>query len=305
VVIAAGNSLGRSLHATGQVGQKGLVDLKWRIPRFDTTSNELEVWYSRKDRITVDVLNPAGKRIARIKPGWTWEMNIGSTGLMTVVNRECDPNNGDNAINVFFERGVPNGDWTLRLRGDSVRDGLFHAWIERDERGQSMFIKPADGSYRVSNNCTLSSVACGKESIVVGSYDAREADRPLSETSSAGPTRDERPLRQPTLSAPGESILAAHSGTFVLRHRQSGTSLAAAAVSGTVALMLSESSRALTADEIRQIMIRTAHKDPLKGKEWDPGYGYGLVCASEAVNAVRAPRSQGEPVAPLSARPRI
>jgi subtilisin family serine protease len=304
VVIAAGNSMGRSLHATGQVRQKGFVDLKWRIPRFDATSNELEVWYSGEDRFTVDVLNPAGRRVARVKPGWTWEMGAGGSGSMTVVNRECDPNNGDNTINVFFERGVADGNWTLRLRGDSVRDGRFHAWIERDERGQSRFVRPTDGSYVISNNCTLSSLACGVESIVVGSYDAREADRPLSETSSAGPTRDERTQQQPTVSAPGENVLAAHSGTLVLRHRQSGTSIAAAAVTGTVALMLSEADRALAAHEIRGTLIGTAHGERLAGREWDPGYGYGLVCANEAVTAVQASRSRGEVVAPLSARHR-
>ena len=305
VVIAAGNSLGRSLHATGQVRQNGFVDLKWRIPRFDVTSNELEVWYSGEDLFTVDVLNPAGRRVARVRPGWTWEMGAGASGSMTVVSRECDPNNRDNAINVFFERGVADGDWTLRLRGDSVLDGRFHAWIERDERGQSRFVKSTDGSYVVSNNCTLSSVACGRESIVVGSYDAAEADRPLSETSSAGPTRDERTLQQPTVSAPGENVLAAHSGTFVLRHRQSGTSMAAAAVTGTVALMLSEASGAMSAKAIRRTLTGTAHRDRLLGREWDPGYGYGLVCANEAVNAVQASLTPDEVVAPLSARHRI
>ena len=288
VVIAAGNSFGKKLHATGQVPEDGCVDLKWHIPRFDATSNELEIWYAGEDRFTLDLLDPCGKLLAQVKPGEQWETPRGCKEPMIVVNRLDDPNNGDNNINVFFERDVAAGDWTLRLRGDSVRDGRFHAWIERDEQGQSRFIQTLGQPYEISNECTLSSIACGRETIVVSSYDAYEADLPLSDTSSSGPTRDKRKpqQRQPTLSAPGENVLAAQSGTLVLRHRQSGTSMAAPVVTGTVALMLAKAQAqdlTLTAHEIRKILIRTAHGNPPGGNGWDAGFGYGRVCVALAV----------------------
>jgi subtilisin family serine protease len=286
VVIAAGNSFGKALHATGRVPEGGCIDLKWKIPRFDTTGNELEIWYASEDRFTIDLIDPDGKRVARVKPRCIWEKTDASRGLMTVVNRLDDPNNRDNTINVFFERGVRDGVWTLRLRGDHVRDGNFHAWIERDESGQSRFVKPKDKAYLVSNEYTLSSIACGHETIVVGSYNAYEADLPLSEFSSAGPTRDIRDQQQPTLCAPGEDMLVAQSTTEVLRRRQSGTSLSAAVVTGTVALILAEAREqgiTLTADQIRKILIGTAHRDTTNGNQWDSGAGYGRVCAKAAV----------------------
>src|SRR5205807_3365154 len=49
VVVAAGNSAGRSIHAFGYVNNKANVGLKWRIPPEDPSSNELEVWFSGKD----------------------------------------------------------------------------------------------------------------------------------------------------------------------------------------------------------------------------------------------------------------
>jgi len=290
VVIAAGNSFGKALHATGQVPKGGCVDLKWRISRFDATSNEFEVWYASNDRFTLELLDPDGKRVAMVRPGCIWEKTDGSRGLMTVVNRLHDPINDDNTINVFFERGVRDGVWTLRLRGDTVHDGCFHAWIERDEMGQSRFAKPKDKSYVISNDYTLSSIACGHETIVVGSYNAYEADLPLSEFSSAGPTRDKRERQQPTLCAPGEDVMVAQPKTRILRHRQSGTSVAAAVVTGTVALMLAEAqaqSITLTADQIREILIRTAHRNPASDNHWEPGFGYGRVCAKAAVADVR------------------
>jgi subtilisin family serine protease len=306
VVIAAGNSFGKALHARGEVPRGGSVDLNWRIPRFDQTGNELEVWYEGADRFTVELRDPHGKFVARVKPDRIWEEPSGSKRLITIVNRTKDPNNGDNMINIFFDRDVPGGTWTVRLHGDSVTDGRFNAWIERDESGQSRFVKPTDESgesrivklndksYVISNECTLNSIACGHKTIVVGSYDANQPDRPLSESSSSGPTRDSdkrgRKEQQPTLSAPGENVLAAHSGTVVRRHRQSGTSMAAAAVTGIVSLMLSEAHARgikLESHVIREILMDAVHEDHSRQAGWHAELGFGRVSASAAVTKVR------------------
>ncbi|HEX8089309.1 MAG TPA: S8 family serine peptidase, partial [Blastocatellia bacterium] len=107
VVVAAGNSFGQSLHATGSVPEGECVDLKWRIPQFDSTSNELEIWYAGDDRFTVDVIDPNGKMIARVKPGETWEETYEGKEVLIVVNRIINPkqkdsSHRDNSINVFF-----------------------------------------------------------------------------------------------------------------------------------------------------------------------------------------------------------
>lgn len=288
VVVAAGNSFGEAIHAMGSVPAGGKVEIRWQIPPFDWTSNELELWYSGGDRFAVDVIDPGGKVVAHVNPGETWEKPDANSGLLTVVNRLRDPNNGENTVNAFFERGVRDGIWTLRICGDEVRDGRFHAWIERDERGQSHFVDSKDGSYQVSDEYTLSSIACGQQTIVVGAYSAHDGGQPMCELSSAGPTRDGR--HKPEVSAPGERVLAARSGTVVLRHRQSGTSLAAATVTGVVALMLAEAQSReipLSADRIRQILILAARGNPPGGDEWHPRYGFGRVCAATAVAFVR------------------
>ena len=298
VVIAAGNSFGQAMHVSGQVPAAGAVDIRWRIPRFDISANEVEIWYDGNDRLTLELRDPGGKLVARVRPDAAWDGRDWEKGrrkgLITVINRTCDPNNGDNTINIFFDRGVRAGEWTLRLLGDSVQEkGNFHAWIERDEAGQSRFIRSKRKSYQISNQCTLSSIACGRKSIVVASYDAHDPDRQLAETSSSGPTRDKLPKSttkrgnertdselQPTVSAPGEEVLAAQPRTLVLRQRQSGTSIAAAAVSGLVALILSEAQRRdiqLSSDEIKQLLKRTDNA------KWDPGYGYGRVCVDAAL----------------------
>jgi subtilisin family serine protease len=290
VVIAAGNSFGKALHATGKVPADGYVDLKWRIPRFESTGNELEIWYPGHDRLTVEVIDPDGTLVAHVDPGEHWEKGGNTKGLITVVNRLREPNNGENTITMFFERGVRDGVWTVRLHGRHAERGDFHAWIERNERGQSRFLKSPGRTYAINNQCTLNSIACGRESIVVGSYNAYENDLPLSELSSSGPTRDNRDEahRQPTLCAPGDLVLAAQSGTKVLRHRESGTSMSAAAVTGTVALTLAEAYARgidLSSAELRKILIDTVRPG---GGDWsqDAG-GAGRLDASAAIAAVQ------------------
>lgn len=311
VVVAAGNSHGERLHVTGKVGQGETVEIKWNIPENDSTPNELEVWYDRDDRFSVEVEDPKGRSFTKVAPGWQIDLTDNYRGLMTIVNRLEDPNNGDNTINVFFERGLEAGEWKLRIHGAKVKDGSFHAWIERDETGQARFIgKPKDsGSAQesgiwIDDECTLGSIACGQKTIVVGSLDADgDPERPetlkVAKSSSSGKTRDER--QKPDIVAPGELIMAACSRTLVLREHVSGTSISAAAVTGLVALMLAEARSTrmeLTADDILEIL-----RDE-KRKAWDPRLGCGCVSVTEALKQVAAQKKSPNPANPKPSRKR-
>lgn len=297
VVIAAANMFGKQLHASGKVLPDKPVELKWQIFPNDSTSNEMEIWYSKADRFDVEVIRPgdsvpiAGARFGEVREFPFWEHST-----IVVANRRDDSCNGDNTINIFLDHELSPGTWTIRLIGASVKDGKFDAWIERDETGPSQFKAAAAGdSYQIDDAITLGSIACGEKSIVVGSYDAHKAGEPLSPNSSSGRTRDDR--KKPELSAPGEHVLAAYSGTRVRRNTLSGTSMSAPAVAGVVALMLAEAQSrnvSLSVDQVRDILIRTARRDPpAVGGDWDadhgfwhPRYGFGRVSATAAVAAV-------------------
>ena len=298
VVVAAGNAFGQNLHARGKVRHGESVDLKWRIPRNDATPNELEIWYSKGDLFTVEVIDPHGNSLAAVAPGWQADLSDNNRGLLTVVNRLDDPNNRDNTINIFFERGLQAGIWTLRIHGTDVSKGDFHAWIERDETGQARFVAEKRPKHKdsfgvwIDDNCTLSSIACGKKTIVVGSFDAHLKKNghgrnfQLSRTTSAGPTRDKRTEgEKPDIAAPGELVMAARSRTLVLRNHVSGTSISAAAVTGIVALMMAEAAKngaTLTAEKITGILRATALKDVLS-EDHRTRIGAGRVSANDAL----------------------
>lgn len=282
VVIAASNSFNDGIHAQGSVPHGGTFDLPWKIENRDFTFNELEMWYDGADEFAIELIKPDGQSIGRIELGENGKVldNQRKT-LVFVSNRRSDSTNGDNEIGVFLERGLPPGTWTIRLHGTKVNNGLFHAWIERDDRGQSSFIPPHDNTH------TLGSISCGHKTIVVGSYDAHVPNAPLSFFSSAGPTRDGR--QKPEISGPGHAVIAAASGTFNGTTKMSGTSMASPAVTGVIALVLAEAHAKglkLTIDQIRDILAQTTRRNPPAGTGWNDRYGLGRVDASKAIQAV-------------------
>ncbi|PFZ68062.1 peptidase S8 [Bacillus toyonensis] len=287
IVIAASNSYDDGIHASGMVSKGNSADLHWQVNNGDFTFNELEIWYDGTDDFLIELITPIGESLGSIALGENGSIlnNQGETLIFT-TNRRSDPNNGDNEIGIFLESGLPTGTWTIRLHGTTVNNGKFHAWIERDDNGQSKFTPPNDNAH------TLGSLSCGHKSIVVGSYDAHVPGAPLSWFSSAGPTKDGR--QKSEISAPGHNVIAAATDIITSNTtdgvtKMSGTSMAAPAVTGVIALVLAEAQAKgtnLTVDQIRNVLIKTARKNPPEGEGWNERYGWGRIDASKAVEEI-------------------
>jgi subtilisin family serine protease len=278
IVIAAGNSFSDDIHASGALAQGGAFDLNWEIPGPNTGNNEAEIWYSGRDRFDVEILAPGSRSMLVVKAGQTHSLLHGSSTAIQVASRLNDPNNHDNQIGFLLDKGLPAGTWTVRLHGASVQSGAFHAWIERNDANPSTFTSANASSH------TLGSLACGRNTIAVGAYDAHATGAPPSFLSSAGPTRDGR--SKPDVSAPGQDVVAARSRTRNGVTVKSGTSMAAPAVAGVVALLLAEARAAgqdLSASTIRDMLIATARLNPPDPAGWHPQYGNGRVSASGAI----------------------
>jgi len=274
VVIAASNSQGDGIHTSGQVPATGLVeDLVWRVR--DQVGGEAEVWFSGAKRLELSLIGPDGTVVLDVlQPGNTAEI-ADAQGKLAVFasSRLAEPNNGDNVLGIYLAPGLPGGDWTIRLRSLGGGAVDYHAWVERLDSAQSSFGRPVPTH-------TLGSISTGRLSIVVGSYDAHKTSFPISSFSSSGPTRDGR--EKPEISAPGGFVIAAHSRTGTGVVRKSGTSMAAPAVTGLVALMLAEAARKgvrLSINDIRAKLAAGAEQQPPAGA-WDPRYGAGRASAN-------------------------
>lgn len=273
IVIAAGNSREAESHASGTLAPGQVKSLRWRIKQTDSTPNELEIWSSGPNGLEVTLSTPTHQRIGPVAPGSAVPVMKGSEQLGSIVSRLADPNNGANLINIVLARGLSVKRWDVQLRSLEADPVEWHAWIERDDDGQSSF-HPAD----VSLSCSLGSIACGHSTLSVASHRNDGLANP-SDFSGEGPTRDGR--QKPDLSAPGDPVTAAasrSSGEFAQR----GTSMSAPHVTGVVALLFEASPRALTAAEIRDVLTTSGRRSSAT-LSWDARTGFGRLSAKSAL----------------------
>jgi subtilisin family serine protease len=272
VVIAAGNCQDKGIHSSGTIPAEGTLELLWRVGR---EGGEFELWSGPGTRLEMILTSPDGAWAVPLLPGTNETLQDSrGTPVVFLSNRLEDPNNHCNMIGIWLAPDIPIGEWKIGLRSADRKEVHYHAWIERLDESQSAFVNP------VASHC-LASISTGRDSIAVGSYDAHKKTFPISSFSSAGPTRDGR--QKPEISAPGGNVFAAWSRKHDGLTRKSGTSMAAPAITGLIALMLAEARRngkSLTISDIRSQLMTNAEKNPPpSGDVWHPQYGHGRGCS--------------------------
>lgn len=294
-----GYMLGR-IHASGRIAAQGLEhDIEWEVVGdriIDASENELELWYEPQDRFAISIKPPNGDWIGPIAPGEFLEnFQLRDRTMLSIYNQLHHAANGSNYIAVYLTPfmgdpvvGVAAGTWLVRLHGQIVRDGRFHAWIERDDPanlGDGTHYWPSYFSERSNIDASsVSALACGHRVVSVANLD--ELGRKAHITSSQGPTRDGRP--KPDIAAPGTDIIAANGfgdpdEPWI---PMTGTSMASPYAAGIVGLMLAAEPR-LTAAQIVGILKATAQPLPGGTFEWVNDCGFGIIQPEQCVRAAR------------------
>lgn len=284
VVMSAGNYYQTQAHASGRLVPGRADRVTWNVAAADPTINELEIWYPDCDAIHVRLEGPRPGLLAEAGLDETAEIRMGGEIVGRLYHRAFDPNTRDHHVNLFLYPGAPVGAWRLTLLPRRIRDGRWHAWVERDtacRACQSRFDpREADPTH------TTGSICNGFLSIAVGALDTTGTIPHVARFSSSGPTRDGR--AKPDCLAPGTAVLAARSTGITAPTppltRKSGASQAAPLVAGTVALVFEAARRPLTIHETRAVLLGTA--TPLPGA--DPlRVGAGAIDPPGAVTAAR------------------
>ena len=227
------------IHASGRIAARELAaDIEWNV-----VGNGVARPVRERAR---DLVRPAGPlrrpgSAARARPGRTpvepgqfiENRQLDDGSFLSIYNELYHPANGANYIAVYLSPAAAAsprssacsaGQWLVRLSGRDVRDGRFHAWIERDDPRQLGRIGDREAwvfpsFFSESSNVdtsTVSTLACGQRIVSVANLD--EQRRRINITSSQGPTRDGR--QKPDIAAPGTDIVAANG--FVPATRGSG-----------------------------------------------------------------------------------
>jgi subtilisin family serine protease len=319
ITVAAGNAgqergeteedvgwvMGR-IHSSGIIPAPGLErDLEWVVMGngvMDISENELEIWYSAQDQLAVSIKPPGRDWITPVvEPGQYIQNRMLDDGTMlSIYNELYHPVNGLNYIclylSPFFSAdsviGVPAGTWLVRLHARQIRDGRFHAWIERDDPQKLGRVGEREAWAFPSfftltslvDDSTVSSLGCANRVITVANLD--HVRNRINISSSQGPTRDGR--QKPDVAAPGTNVVAAKGFADAADQwlSLSGTSMASPYVAGVVGLMLAMDDR-LTAAQIEAIIRRTANPLPGASYAWTNDAGFGVIDPEKCLAEVR------------------
>ncbi len=290
------------VHSSGTIAARELTaEVEWNVAGngiADLSENELEIWYSPADRLSVQVKPPDGGWSEAVQPGeFVENRQLPDGSMLSIYSELYHPANGANLIAVYLspyleepQVGVQAGQWLIRLIGEEVRDGRYDCWIERDDprrvgrlgRKESWWFPSYFSERSFVDRSTISTLACGPRIVAVANLDGRR--RIINKTSSQGPTRDGR--EKPDVAAPGTDIVAAKGfADDDLWVSMSGTSMASPHVAGIAGLMLAVNPK-LTAAQIGGILRRTARPLPGSDFRWRDDAGVGEIdparCLEEA-----------------------
>ncbi len=314
VVIAAGNEHGKGIHYSGTLEQGHTDTLQWTIGILeqdhgltvesrDPTLNEMEIWYSSKDRCQVRLVDPDNDSTPAVDVGKEWPTDFGGEASPfpeeAFIQSEGSTVLNPDAARIYVRLVPPTagtiraGRWQVKLKAQEVNsgDGRFDAWIEReanlprDDPRQSKFANAIE-------TATLTTPGTAHRAITVANYRHHETEH-VADDSGRGPTRDrQRAEPKPEVAAPGTRISSSNALFGLVagaeaRQEASGTSMAAPHVAGVIALLLQRARQegvGLTSEDIRKILIVSAGKPPgvSEGKH-DPAWGYGTVDAQAAI----------------------
>ena len=281
---SAGNYYARRAHGSWQVHAGDRQPFTVEVDPGDRTPNEVDIWYSGRDRLTIGLASPDLGLAATVPLGESATLEHDGTEIARAYHRALDPNNGDNQCSIVCEPYAAAPRWEITLAAEDVVDGRVHAWIERDSGCSTCQSKlpTAEADPRT----TTGTIANGYRTLVVGAADLHGPRPTIARFSSCGPTRDGR--QKPDLCAEGHMVLGARSHPAAgprddLYVRMSGTSMAAPAVAGTVALLYERYGHLPIAETRRALL---ASCTPMPETEDPHRAGAGLLNVEAALRAV-------------------
>ena len=172
-----------------------------------------------------------------------------------------------------------DGIWTIRLHGDIVLDGSYHAWIALPQ-----FIDGTVESLTPNPNFTVVCPATSIGPIISGAYNPRDGS--LFMSSSWGPSRTG--IQNPDLVAPGVNVGGATPSGY---GNMSGTSVAAAITAGAAAIILQwaivhQNEPRVNTLKMRTILIRGCERSQDMTYP-NPRWGYGKLNLLNSFNVIK------------------
>ena len=252
VVVGAGNAGADRGHVAGEIAAGGCSEIVWRFPEQASRPDKLEVWLEAADGPPADLscaITPASRAERAGLPSFavtathTTDICLGdrrvgiadltpaASGALTRIRISIDPRRANEVLPAIHRGGSA---WRIMLtRPTGAAPVQFHAWRERND---SPHASTLDGNARSSTLCDF---ACAAGAIVAGGYDPWQPETGADFAyASHGPAPwfSTGAMAAPLIGAPAHGVFGPRSQSATTMPT-SGTSPAAALVSGAVALI--------------------------------------------------------------------
>ncbi|ULC59433.1 S8 family serine peptidase [Flaviramulus sp. BrNp1-15] len=292
IVQSTGNYFLANCHNAGILSQDETIEIEWLFKARDRSANEIEIWYENEDRIAVELLDDEGNVFGESFPFQDSIINYDGIQNGIIFHRHNEPNSTKNHINIILSKRPDSRRLIVRLKGIEISNGEYHAYIERDDVGQSYF-----SAEDVNTNFTIGSICNAPLTIAVGAYNQEDIYKTPMHFSSAGPTIDRR--IKPEILAAGNKIVAAKSAAkFQLKSKseltaKSGSSMASPYVA-SLAVKVLEHFPKINIYELRQLLFKSCTTLNSMNKTIINKSGYGVIEVNKLNTLLKLKKKQYE-----------
>jgi subtilisin family serine protease len=272
VVVAAGNEGSSGHHYLGSINAGAKFDTVELKVGPNVAGFTMELWGDAPNTFSIDILSPTGEFIPRIPARLGESRVIRFIFEKTVINVDYEFFEAQTGAQLILMRfhSPTEGIWRFQVYKSLDLASRFHIWLPMRQ-----FLSTETHFVRPDPNYTLTQPANTLIPINVTAYD--HTNQSLYLNASRGYARDE--IISPAIAAPGVNLIGP--GLNNSYTTASGTSLAAAHVTGTAAMLLEwgyvkGNYPQISSVEIKNLLIRGAKRDPnltYPNREW----GYGIL----------------------------